>query len=335
MQRSQALARALLQRTNEMKVGYHASHEQFPPSELLKCVQASEAAGFTAAMCSDHLHPWSARQGQSGFAFSWLGAALQASSLPMGTVTAPGQRYHPAVVAQAAATLLEMYPDRFWLAVGSGERLNEHVTGDPWPEKSLRNQRLLECVAVMRALWAGERVEHHGLVRVHKAQLYTRPARPPLLLAAAVSEQTARWAGSWADGLLTLAQERHTLRRVVDAFREGGGAGKPMLLQVKLSYAASEEQARNQAHDQWRSNAADSSSLADLEMPEDFEAATAHVSEADMDRYVRISADAGQHAAWLAQDRELGFDGLYLHPVGRNQREFIDCFGERVLPQLR
>ena len=318
-----------------MKIGYHASHEQFRPSELLRCVQAAEAAGFEAAMCSDHLHPWSERQGQSGFSFSWLGAALQATSLPMGTVTAPGQRYHPTMVAQAAATLLEMFPGRLWLAVGSGERLNEHVTGEPWPEKSVRNQRLLECVAVMRALWAGERVDHHGLVRVHKAQLYTRPSRPPLLMAAAITEQTARWAGAWADGLLTLAQEGDKLRRVVEAFREGGGAGKPMLLQVKLAYATSEEEAREQAFQQWRTNAAESHVLADLEMPEDFEAQSAHLTRADMHKYVRISADPGQHAAWLAQDRELGFEAVYLHQVGRNQRELIDCFGQHVLPQLR
>lgn len=318
-----------------MKLGYHASHEQFPPSELLKCVQAAEAAGFDAAMCSDHLHPWSERQGQSGFSFSWLGAALQASTLPMGTVTAPGQRYHPTMVAQAAATLLEMFPGRFWLAVGSGERLNEHVTGEPWPEKSVRNQRLLECATVMRALWAGERVNHEGLVRVRDAQLYTRPATPPLLLAAAITQETAYWAGSWADGLLTLAQEHDKLRRVVDAFRSGGGANKPMLLQVKLAYASSEEAAREQAFQQWRTNAAESHVLADLEMPQDFEAQAAHVTRKDMDKYVRISADLPQHAAWLAKDRELGFSEIHLHQVGKNQREFIDCFGQHVLPQLR
>jgi len=318
-----------------MRVGYHASHEQFRPSELLEHVRACEAAGFDAAMCSDHLHPWSERQGQSGFSFSWLGAALQGTSLPLGMVVAPGQRYHPTLVAQAAATLLEMYPGRFWLAAGSGEHLNEHVTGEPWPDKPARNARLRECVDVMRALWAGERVNHRGLVRVHNAQLYTRPARPPLLLAAAISAETAGWAGSWADGLLTIAQERQKLKQVVEAFRAGGGAGKPLFLQVKLAYAKSEAEARQQAFEQWRTNAADSNTLADLEMPEDFERQAASVTPADMDRYVRISADPAQHAAWLAADRELGFDALYLHQVSRNQREFIDCFGQHVLPQLR
>src|SRR5919106_6602902 len=115
--------------------GLHASHEQIPPADLLDAVVRAEQAGFTAAMCSDHFSPWSERQGQSAFAWSWLGAALQATSLPFGVVNAPGQRYHPAIIAQATATLSVMFPGRFWLAIGSGQRLNEHVTGQPWPVK--------------------------------------------------------------------------------------------------------------------------------------------------------------------------------------------------------
>ncbi len=135
-----------------MRIAYHASHEQFDPHSLLEYAQLAESAGFQAAMCSDHFSPWSERQGNSGFAFSWLGAALQATHFSFGTVSAPGQRYHPAIVAQAAATLAQMYPGRFWLALGSGELLNEHITGDRWPAKEPRQQRLRECVDVMRAL---------------------------------------------------------------------------------------------------------------------------------------------------------------------------------------
>jgi G6PDH family F420-dependent oxidoreductase len=123
-------------------IGYHASHEQLPPSELLACVVAAEAAGFQAAMCSDHFAPWSSRQGHSGFAWSWLGAALQATGLDFGVVNAPGQRYHPAIIAQAAATLSELFPGRFWLALGSGEASNEHITGGRWPPKAERRARL-------------------------------------------------------------------------------------------------------------------------------------------------------------------------------------------------
>src|SRR6266545_16166 len=200
--------------------GYHASHEQLPPSRLLACVQLAEQAGFQAAMCSDHFAPWSAAQGHSGFAWSWLGAALQATGLPLGCVTAPGQRYHPAIVAQAAATLAEMYPGRFWMALGSGEALNEHITGTGWPVKRDRDARLLECVAVIRALLAGETVSHRGLVTVDRARLWSRPASPPPLLGAAVSAETAGRVGGWADGLITVNQPAERLRRVVDAFRD-------------------------------------------------------------------------------------------------------------------
>ena len=153
--------------------GYHASHEQLPPSAALACVQLAEEAGFQAAMCSDHFAPWSRAQGHSGFAWSWLGAALQATGLPFGCVNAPGQRYHPAIVAQAAATLAEMFPGRFWVALGSGEALNEHITGARWPAKQARNDRLLECVEVIRALFAGETVSHRGLVTVDRAKLWS------------------------------------------------------------------------------------------------------------------------------------------------------------------
>src|SRR5688500_13493919 len=152
-------------------VGVHASHEQIHPTALLEAVQAAEAAGFTAAMCSDHFSPWSERQGHSGFAWSWLGAALQATSLPFGVVNAPGQRYHPAIIAQASATLAAMYPGRFWVALGTGEASNEHITGEGWPRKEVRNARLRECVDVIRALHAGEEVSHDGLVTVDRARL--------------------------------------------------------------------------------------------------------------------------------------------------------------------
>src|ERR687894_2432757 len=147
-------------------VGLHCSHEQIPPSRLLEHAKHAEAAGFGAIMSSDHFSPWSERQGESGFAWSWLAAAMATTSLPFGVVNAPRQRYHPAIIAQAAATLSEMFPGRFWLAVGSGEALNEHITGERWPSKPERNARLLECVKLMRALWKGETVSHHGLVTV-------------------------------------------------------------------------------------------------------------------------------------------------------------------------
>lgn len=187
------------------KFGYHASHEQFKPSALLDYAQAAEKAGFNAGLSSDHFYPWSERQGESGFAWSWLGAALQATSLSFGVVCAPGQRYHPAIIAQAAATLAEMFPNRFWVALGSGQALNEQITGEGWPPKDERNERLIECVDIIRALWAGETVTHYGLVEVEDAKLYTRSEVPPRIIGAAITPKTAEWVGGWADGLITIS----------------------------------------------------------------------------------------------------------------------------------
>ena len=317
-------------------IGYHASHEQLPPSALLRCVVAAEAAGFQAAMCSDHFAPWSSRQGHSGFAWSWLGAALQATGLGFGVVNAPGQRYHPAIVAQAAATLSELFGDRFWLALGSGEASNEHITGDPWPAKDERRARLGEAAAVIRALLAGDTVSHDGLVRVDRARLWTLPARPPMLIGAAVSPDTAAWVGGWADGLVTINQDHDTLRAVVDAFRGNGGEGKPLFLQVHLSWAADEEEALAVAHDQWSTNLFDTSVAMELELPEQFEAAARFVTPDDVRSAVLVSADLGRHTAWLAEYAELGFDRIYLHEVGQaeHQRPFIDAFGSKVIPAL-
>ncbi len=314
-------------------VGLHSSHEQIHPTALLDAVQQAEAAGFTAAMCSDHFSPWSERQGHSAFAWSWLGAALQATNLPFGVVNAPGQRYHPAIIAQASATLAAMYPGRFWVALGTGEASNEHITGGGWPRKEIRNARLRECVDIIRALHAGEEVSHDGLVTVDRARVWTLPEDPPLLVAAAVSVPTARWAAEWADGLITVNQEPEHLRDMVRAYREAGGRGK-LYLQVHISYAADEQTALQIAHEQWRTNVFSPPVCWDLETVELFDIAATHVPPEAMRAGVLVSSDPAQHAAWLRDLIDIGFDEIYLHHVGNELREFIDVFGESVLPQL-
>jgi probable non-F420 flavinoid oxidoreductase len=317
-------------------IGFHASHEQFTPSRLLRLASLAKEAGFQAGMCSDHFNPWGERQGQSGVAWSWLGAAMQAvPGWTFGMVNAPGQRYHPAIVAQAAATLGEMFPGRLWCAFGSGQFLNEHVTGQPWPTKAERNERLRESVEVMRALWRGETVTHRGrYFAVEEAKLYTRPAEPPRVYGAALTEETARFVGSWADGLITVHAEPENLRKIVAAFREGGGAGKPMSLQVHVAYAPTDDEARRAAHAQWRNNAFPSKLLSDVKRPDQFDVLGEKVRVEDMDQSVRISSDVGRHVAWLEQDIAAGFDHLYLHEAGPEQERFIEVFGERVLPRL-
>ncbi|KOX14161.1 5,10-methylene tetrahydromethanopterin reductase [Saccharothrix sp. NRRL B-16348] len=315
-------------------IGVHASHEQVHPSALLSAVRRAEEVGFDAGMSSDHFSPWSARQGQSAFAWSWLGAALEATGLPFGVVNAPGQRYHPAIVAQAIGTLGAMYPGRFWAALGSGEASNEHITGGGWPRKEVRNARLSECVEVIRALLAGEEVSHDGLVRVDRARLWTRPDVPPLLVGAAVSEETARWCAGWADGLITVNAPVERLRRVVGAYRDAGGRGK-LCLQVHLSWAESDDEARSVAHEQWRSNVFGPPVCWDLETVEHFDVVSEDVSVERVAGVVNVSSDLGWHAKTIRGYAELGFEEVYLHHVGREQERFLDVFGERVLPEVR
>jgi probable non-F420 flavinoid oxidoreductase len=313
--------------------GFHASHEQVHPAALLSAVRRAETAGFGAAMCSDHFSPWSARQAHSGFAWSWLGAALQATDLRFGVVNAPGQRYHPAVIAQAIGTLAAMYPGRFWAALGTGEASNEHITGERWPSKEIRDARLLECVEVIRDLLAGDEVSHDGLVTVDRARIWTRPAEPPMLIGAAVSVPTARRCAAWADGLITVNAPPEHLRRMAEAYRDAGGRGK-LHLQVHLSWAPDDETATRIAHEQWRSNVFAPPVCWDLEMTDHFDVVAEHVTTEDVARVVNVSADLHRHTDLIRQYAELGFDEIYLHHVGQELDAFIDAFGEKVLPQL-
>jgi coenzyme F420-dependent glucose-6-phosphate dehydrogenase len=322
---------------SRLQIGYHASHEQFAPSELLNLVQHAEANGFDSAMSADHFQPWSRRQGQSGFSWSWLGAAMQATRLDFGALCVPGGwRYHPAVVAQAAATLADMFPDRLkWIAAGSGEALNERLIGAGWPDKAERNARLKAGVEIIRALWRGETVTRDGPIPVERASLFTRPASPPLILGAALTPETAHWLGGWADGLITVAADLEDLRAIVSAFRDGGGQGKPMVLQLHLSFADTDDGARAAAHDQWRTNAITPALSEALSTPDEYDDAAAHVRPEDMDAHVAISSDPARHLTTIEERLALGFDEIHLHNVGRNQVEFIETFGRDVLPALR
>src|SRR5215211_26512 len=314
-------------------IGFHNSHEQLHPAALLTAVQHAEEVGFTAAMCSDHIAPWNAEQGHSCFSWSWLGAAMTTTYMPFGAVNAPGQRYHPAIIAQAIATLGAMFPGRFWVALGSGEAMNEHITGERWPRKDQRDARLRECVDVIRALLAGEEVTHEGLVTVDRARIWTLPEQPPALIAPAVTVATAQAGADWADGLVTINQPHDTLREMVAAYRDAGGRGK-LVLQVHVSYDPDPDRALAIAHEEWHSNVFPPPLCWDLDTPQAFDQASVHVTPADVAKVVRVSSDLGQHAAWIDEYLALGFDEIYLHQVGEDQRSFLDAFGEHVLPQL-
>jgi probable non-F420 flavinoid oxidoreductase len=314
--------------------GYHASHEQLPPGELLELVREAEQAGFASAMCSDHFAPWSERQGNSGHAWTWLGSALASTEFEIGVVSAPGQRYHPAVSAQAIATLADMHPQRFWVALGSGQLLNEHITGEKWPAKEVRNRRLEETANVIRRLLDGDTVTHEGLVKVERARLWSLPEESPPIFAAAVTPETAEGVAGWADGLITVNQPGEGQAETLAAFREAGGKG-PALLQVHLSWARDRETALDTAHDQWREAILGSDAGWELALPEHFEQAAQFTRPQDLEPFVHVSEDLDRHAEWLAQQSGHGFDRVMVHHVGKDQAEFIKCFGEHVLPGLR
>lgn len=320
-----------------MLIGYHASHEQFSPEDLLALAQEAEHAGFGAVMSSDHFKPWSDLQGQSGFAWAWLGAAMQATGLPFGTLAVPGGwRYHPAIVAQAGATLSRLFPGRLrWLGLGSGEALNECVVGQGWPTKEERNCRLKEGGRIIRELWAGRTVTSESPIPVRDARLYTLPAPPhPLLIGAALTPETAEWLGSWAEGLITVNKPREQLQRMIEAFRRGGGEGKRLVLQMHLSWAPTDAEARDLARRNWRFNIVEPERAENCASPDDFEETTRDLDADDLEGHVVMSSDPDRFVSTIAEAFDLGFDELYLHNVGDNQRAFLAAFGEHVLPRL-
>lgn len=319
-------------------LGFHASHEQLHPAELLRAVQAAEAAGFDAAMCSDHLAPWSERQGHSGYTWSWLGAALATTSrLTFGTVSAPGQRYHPAVLAQAIATLAAMFPERLWVALGSGENVNEHVTGDVWPSKPERDARLRECVTIIRALLAGEEVTFHGHVRVEGARLWSLPEVMPQLVGPAITPETAAAHADWADGLATTNQPPDALRKVIGAYRDAGGAGD-VAVQVHVSWAPTMAAAERTALEQWGTNTFSPPTCWDLPTPAAFDTASADVGIDEVRGAVHVTDSLDELSDYLGELVDLGADRLYLHHVSADlavQEEFVAACSDRVLPALR
>jgi probable non-F420 flavinoid oxidoreductase len=279
-------------------------------------------------MCSDHFHPWSVEQGESGFAWSWLGSALQATTLSFGTVCAPGQRYHPAIIAQGAATLAAMYEGRFWVALGSGEALNESITGEPWPTKETRNQRLRDCLQIIRRLLGGETVSFDGTVRVKEAKLYSLPKSTPLIFGAALTPETAKWMGPLFDGLITAGTDREDLAKVACAFKENGGDGKPVYLQTALCYAAKKEQALSTAHRAWRHAALELSEVSSLPSPKAFDTATAEVVPEELCTKLFISGSLRELLDRIGSYGELGFDRVFLHYLGTNTQEFIQLAGD-------
>jgi len=325
------------------KIGYAAMLEQFHPTDLLEWCPQAEAAGFSAGfMVSEHFQPWTPQQGNAAFAWAFMGALGQRTSLPIGcAVTAPGVRYHPAVIAHAAATLGAMYPGRFWLGLGAGEALNEHVIGGEWPEIGVRSAMLFEAIEVIKKLFSGEVVKHDGeYFTLESAKLYTRPEKPVPIYVATAGPVNAKRTGRHADGMITVGAADEKIHMLWDKFGEGAlKAGKdphsmPKLLQIHVSWADTHAVAEANAMREWP-NGGMPFPKQDLRHPEDFANIAKLVRPEHFTDRVLISADLEEHAAHMQKFVDMGFDEIHLHNVGRNQAEFIAAFGEKVLPQLR
>ncbi|MDQ3693146.1 MAG: TIGR03557 family F420-dependent LLM class oxidoreductase [Chloroflexota bacterium] len=323
-------------------VGYAASFEQFHPTDLLTYAQQAEEAGFGAVMASDHFHPWVPSQGHSAFVWAWLGALGATTSLKFGTgVTPPGYRYHPAVLAQAATTLEAMYPGRFYLGLGAGEALNEHIVGEYWPEAPVRLERLMESIEIITKLFTGKKIKHRGEhFNVESARLYTMPETPPPIYVATSGPIMAFRTGKFTDGLITVGAADEKLKMLLERYEKGAReAGKdvatmPKLLQVKIALADSEAAATESAIKEWP-NGGMAFPKADIRDPEDFEAMAKLVKPEHYKNRVLLSPDLDEHVAHLQHFIDLGFGEIYIHNVARNQEAFIKVYGERVIPKLK
>jgi coenzyme F420-dependent glucose-6-phosphate dehydrogenase len=325
-------------------IGYAAMLEQFQPTELLDYCAAAEDAGFRAGfMVSEHFHPWTPQQGASAFAWSFMGALGQRTSLPFGTaVTCPGFRYHPAVIAHAAATLGAMYPGRFYLGLGAGEALNEHVIGGVWPEVQIRSAMLFEAVEIINKLFTGEVVRHEGkYFTLERAKLYTRPEKPVPIYVATAGPVNAKRTGKFADGIITVGAADEKMHMIWDKFEEGARevgkdpTGAPKLLQIHISWAHTDAEAIENALVEWPNGGMAFFPKQDIKNPEDFAGIAKLVGPEDFKNRVLMTSDLEAHTKHIQHYVDMGFDEVHLHNVGRNQAEFIEVFGREVIPNLR
>ncbi|GAA1902324.1 TIGR03557 family F420-dependent LLM class oxidoreductase [Lapillicoccus jejuensis] len=315
-------------------IGYFLSCEEYAPDQLLEQARLAEEAGFDRLWISDHFHPWTKAQGQSPLVWSMIGAVSQVCDLPVSTaVTCPTIRVHPAIVAQAAATSAVLLGEgRFTLGVGSGEALNEHVHGDPWPEASVRLEMLEEAVEVIRALWTGEVVSHRGRhYTVENARIYTRPETPPDILVSGFGPKAVDLAARIGDGYVTTSPDRELL----DRFRSQARHGARTQAGYKVAWAPTRDEGIDAAHRIWP-NAGLPGELAQvLPTVEHFEQASTLVTREATAGSIAAGPDAADHVEAFQPFLEAGFDEVYVANMGPHYADMIRAYGREVLPQLR
>ncbi|WP_354637974.1 TIGR03557 family F420-dependent LLM class oxidoreductase [Kitasatospora camelliae] len=312
--------------------GYFLSSEEFTPAELIHQARRAREAGFSRLAISDHYHPWNGAQGNSPFVWSMIGALSQVVDLPVTTlVSCPTVRLHPAVTAQAAATSAVLLDGRFTLGVGTGEALNEHVHGDRWPPFAERAEMLREAVQVMRELFTGREVSHRGRhYTVENARLYTVPERPPAVYVSAFGPAAARLAGEIGDGFVTMTPDRELVR----AFRDAGGAGKPVVGGVKVCWNTDWGKAVDTVHRLWPTELLPGELAQLLPTPAHFEQASELVTRRMVADAVTCGDDADEHLATVRSYAQAGFDQVYVGQIGPEQDVFFDAYQQRILPAL-
>lgn len=321
-----------------MKIGYFLSSEEYAPRQLIDQARMAEQAGFDALWISDHYHPWNDAQGQSSFVWSMIGAIGQTCRLPVTTaVTCPTVRIHPAIVAQAAATSNVLLEGRFSLGVGTGEALNEHVTTARWPNIDVRLDMLEEAVGVMRALWSGEYVSHHGQhYSVENARIYTRTEHPPPIYVSGFGPKSAELAGRIGDGYISTQPDRELLQR----FRDNGGEGKPAQAGYKVCWSSDEKVAVATAHRLWATSGLPGELSQVLPSPRHFEQVSALVTEPMTAEAVACGPDVDRHVRAFQPFAEAGFDEVYVAQIGgaevtSRSEDFFQAYADKILPQLR
>jgi G6PDH family F420-dependent oxidoreductase len=313
-------------------LGYALSSEEHAPADLVEHARLAEQYGFGFALVSDHFHPWIDRQGHSPFVWTVLGALATATDrMTFGTgVTCPTMRIHPAIIAQAAATTAALLPGRFFLGVGTGENLNEHILGQRWPEWEVRVEMLEEAVELIRMLWRGEVTSHHGrYYTVENARLYTLPDQAPPIHVAGSGPRMAKVAGRIGDGFIGTGPDRP----VVDAYRGAGGDG-PRFGQVTVCWAETKTEARRTAHEWWPTVAIHGNASQELPNPKDFEALATSISIDDVAGAIPCGPDPKPMLDEIQRYADAGYDHVYLHQVGPDQRGFLEFAAKALLPEF-
>jgi G6PDH family F420-dependent oxidoreductase len=312
--------------------GYFLSSEEHGPQELVRQAVLAEEAGFEALWISDHFHPWNDQQGESPFVWSVIGAIANATSLPITTaVTCPTIRIHPAIVAQAAATSSLLTGGRFQLGVGTGENLNEHVLGDRWPPVDVRLEMLEEAVEVMRALWTGDQISHHGRhYTVENARLYSTPDQAPPVYVSGFGPKAVSVAARIGEGYCGTSPEAELLEQ----YRDEGGTG-PAQAGVKVCWGPDRDECVKTAHRLWGPNGVPGEASQELPMPAHFEQAGALVTEEMVSDKFACGPDVEEHLGSLREYRDAGYDAIFVSQIGETSEGFFRFAREELLPAAR